>query len=57
MDTTCEKQTADQEVVPSFTILRFKRFFRSNLSDAGVFWHVYALILVIMSAGIWEYFR
>jgi succinate-acetate transporter protein len=57
MDTAFKKQTVDEVVAPSFTILRFKRFFQTNLTAAGVFWHVYALILVIVAAGIWAYFR
>ena len=57
MNIAPENQTAGETIAPSFTLLRVKHLFRTNLTSAGVFWHLYALFLVIMAAGIWKYFR
>ena len=57
MSSASEKQTAGDLSLPLFTLPRVKRLFQTNLTPAGFFWHLYALFLVIVAAGIWKYFR
>lgn len=57
MSSASEDQTASDLSLPSFTLSRVKSLFQTNLTPAGVFWHLYALFLVLVAAGIWKYFR
>ncbi len=70
MLTSYEEQTENDQIVPSIYTVRHKfnrnvrsylngskLLIRSRLTSAGVFWISYALILVMVFAGIWEIFR
>jgi hypothetical protein len=57
MSSASKDQTAGDLNLPSLTLSRVKSLFQTNLTPAGIFWHLYALFLTIVAAGIWKYFR
>jgi hypothetical protein len=57
MSSASKDQAAGDLHLPSFPLSRVKSLFQTNLTPAGIFWHLYALFLAIVAAGIWKYFR